>query len=67
MGEEIRKRLQDCVGESIEVRTIQNAKICGKLSWLSPDCCMAEVTLKNGQIETLMDDRIKTIKRLSVR
>ena len=64
MGEEIRRQLQQYMGESIEIKTKQDEKICGKLSWLSPDRCMAEITLKNGQIETLTDVRIKSIKKL---
>lgn len=63
MGEDIRRLLQQCIGESVEVRTKQDQKICGKLSWLSPDRCMAEVTLKNGQIETLIDVRIKSVRK----
>ncbi|HJV47075.1 MAG TPA: hypothetical protein VJ824_15260 [Bacillota bacterium] len=64
MGEEIRRMLHECMGEAIEIKTKQDEKICGKLSWLSPDRCMAEITLKNGQIQTVTDFGIKTIKKL---
>jgi hypothetical protein len=64
MGEDIRRMLHECIGEAIEIKTKKDEKICGKLSWLSPDRCMAEITLKNGQIETVTDVRIKTIRKL---
>lgn len=64
MGEEIRRQLQQCLGESVVIFTKLDSKICGRLSWLSPDRCMAEVTLKSGQIETILDVRIKSIKRV---
>ncbi|MBP1933164.1 hypothetical protein [Ammoniphilus resinae] len=64
MIQEMRKQLHQCIGEQVEVITKKNDKIIGKLSWLSPDRCMAEITLKTGQIDTVMDLHIKAIKKL---
>ena len=64
MGEDIRRIMHQCVGQPVEIITKQDDKISGILSWLSPDRCMAEVTLKNGQIETVLDVRIKSIKKV---
>ncbi|RXT05324.1 hypothetical protein [Ammoniphilus sp. CFH 90114] len=64
MGEEIRRTLLQCRGEAVEIITRSEKKINGTLSWLSPDRCMAEIRTKNGEIETIMDVRIKSIKKV---
>ncbi|MEW9670205.1 hypothetical protein [Ammoniphilus sp. 3BR4] len=64
MGEEIRRTLLQCKGEAVEIITRTDGKINGILSWLSPDRCMAEITKKDGEIETVWDARIKSIKRI---
>ncbi|MEW9670281.1 hypothetical protein [Ammoniphilus sp. 3BR4] len=64
MNEVMRRQLQDHLGQQIEILTKTNGKIRGVLSWLSPDSCMAEVTLNNGEINTVTDVQIKSIRKL---
>lgn len=64
MNEEMRRQLQESLGHQIEIQTRTNGKIKGILSWLSPDRCMAEITLQSGEINTVTDVQIKSIRRL---
>lgn len=60
---DIRKQLQDCMGFHVVIETKKMKKVCGYLSWLSPDHSMAEVTLKSGEIYTIIDIDIKKINK----
>lgn len=62
MSEVFHKRLNECLHERIEVKTKNNETIRGILSWISPDHTMVEITLKDGQIKTLLDKRIVCFK-----
>lgn len=64
MNEEMRRQLQASLGHEIEIQTKTNAKIKGMLSWISPDRCMAEVKLQSGEINTVLDVQIKSIRKL---
>ncbi|RXT05229.1 hypothetical protein [Ammoniphilus sp. CFH 90114] len=64
MNEEMRRQLQESLGQQIEIQTKTSGKIRGVLSWLSPDRCMAEITLTTGEINTVTDVQIKSIRRI---
>ncbi|MBP1933136.1 hypothetical protein [Ammoniphilus resinae] len=62
---DVRKELKELMGHSVEVHTKQATKISGTLSWLSPDFSMAELTSKDGEIKTVTDVQIKSIRKIS--
>jgi len=64
MNEGMKKRLEENLGHVIEIRTKSKGKIKGLLSWISPDCCMAEVKLRSGEINTVLDTQIKSIRKI---
>ncbi len=64
MNEEMRRRLNEYIGQEVEVQTKNNGKIKGYLCWISPDRCMAEIKLQTGEINTVMDNQIKCIRKL---
>lgn len=64
MNEGIKRRLEENLGQTIEIETKSKGKIKGVLSWVSPDRCMAEVKLRSGEINTVLDSQIKSIRRV---
>lgn len=64
MNEEMRRQLHECIGLKVEVQTKNNGKIKGYLCWISPDRCMAEIKLHTGEINTVMDNQIKSIRKM---
>lgn len=64
MNEGIKRRLEENLGQAIEIETKSKGKIKGVLSWVSPDRCMAEVKLRSGEINTVLDSQIKSIRRV---
>ncbi|RXT08933.1 hypothetical protein [Ammoniphilus sp. CFH 90114] len=64
MIEEIRRQLFANQNMIVEVMTKHQTRIQGKLTWLSPDRSMAEITLHDGQIKTITDIDIKNVVAL---
>lgn len=59
---DIRSKLKECLGGRIEVTTKDKGRITGVLEWLSPDQQMAEIRLSNGEIKTVCDAEIISIR-----
>lgn len=64
MNVELKRRLEESLGHEIEIQTKSKGKIKGILSWVSPDRCMAEIKLQSGEINTVLDVQIKSIRKL---
>lgn len=61
MNEEIRKKLQQHVGDKVELKLKTGEEFTGKIVWISPDRCMVEIECNDGIIKTLIHDDIKRI------
>lgn len=61
---DIRLKLLESLNSRVEIMSKTHDKIQGKIEWVSPDGQMAEVRLGNGEIKTICDADIASVKRL---
>lgn len=61
---DIRLKLKESVGARIELVTRDRDKVAGTVEWVSPDGQMAEIKLGNGEIKTICDSEVLSVKRL---
>lgn len=62
---EIRLKLKESIHSRVEILCKTHDKLAGVIEWVSPDGQMAELRVPNGEIKTICDNDIATIKRIT--
>ncbi len=61
---DIRLKLMECINSRVELISRTDERIVGLIEWVSPDGQMAEIRMANGEIRTVCDTELSTVKSL---